>query len=191
MRAISSTFVCLTLAASLGCATNPVTGKRELSFLSEAQELAIGQQADLQPFGDLQATGGLLQVDAGQATSNPRIWAGGDVASMARFVTEAVGMGKRAALDIDRALRGLPRVKPVMPPRTTLQEIATWYYPHARRPGERRQPPEQRLVRLDQFQNRVVDQQSLLQVGRRAQAAHRTLRCHQDPRNLDRRIERL
>jgi predicted Zn-dependent protease len=28
------------------CATNPVTGKRELSFLSEAQEIAIGKQTD-------------------------------------------------------------------------------------------------------------------------------------------------
>ena len=28
-----------------GCATNPVTGKRELSFISEAQEIAMGQQA--------------------------------------------------------------------------------------------------------------------------------------------------
>ena len=38
----------------------------------------------------------------------PGVWAGGDAASMARFVTEAVGMGKRAALDIDRALSGEP-----------------------------------------------------------------------------------
>src|SRR5687768_14274638 len=29
-----------------GCATNPVSGKREVSFMSEAQEIAIGQQAD-------------------------------------------------------------------------------------------------------------------------------------------------
>ena len=31
---------------TVGCATNPVTGKREVSFMSEAQEIAIGQQAD-------------------------------------------------------------------------------------------------------------------------------------------------
>jgi predicted Zn-dependent protease len=37
----------LALAAALtACATNPVTGKRELSLLSEAQEIAIGQQSD-------------------------------------------------------------------------------------------------------------------------------------------------
>ena len=43
---------CLTtccLAVTLGaCATNPVTGKRELSLLSEAQEIQIGQAQDAQ-----------------------------------------------------------------------------------------------------------------------------------------------
>ncbi|OLC82131.1 MAG: hypothetical protein AUH72_07730 [Acidobacteria bacterium 13_1_40CM_4_65_8] len=31
-----------------GCATNPVTGKRELSLMSEAQEIQIGQQQDVE-----------------------------------------------------------------------------------------------------------------------------------------------
>ena len=30
---------------ALGCATNPVTGKKEISFVSESQELAAGKQA--------------------------------------------------------------------------------------------------------------------------------------------------
>ena len=33
-------------ALSAACATNPVSGKKELSLLSEAEELAMGQQAD-------------------------------------------------------------------------------------------------------------------------------------------------
>lgn len=33
-------------AAAAACATNPVTGKKELSFISEAEEVAMGQQAD-------------------------------------------------------------------------------------------------------------------------------------------------
>ena len=41
---------CFLFAAviSLGaaCATNPVTGKKQMSLLSEAEELAIGQQQD-------------------------------------------------------------------------------------------------------------------------------------------------
>jgi predicted Zn-dependent protease len=40
----------LTLAASLssGCATNPATGERELSLMSEAQEIELGRQMDAQ-----------------------------------------------------------------------------------------------------------------------------------------------
>jgi len=34
------------LIVSAACATNPVTGKRQMSLLSEAEELAIGQQQD-------------------------------------------------------------------------------------------------------------------------------------------------
>jgi len=34
------------LAVTAACATNPVTGKRQMSLLSEAEELAIGQQQD-------------------------------------------------------------------------------------------------------------------------------------------------
>jgi predicted Zn-dependent protease len=37
-------FILLALVALAGCATNPVTGKNELSLISEAQELNIGKQ---------------------------------------------------------------------------------------------------------------------------------------------------
>ena len=40
---ILSVIVCLSVVA---CATNPVTGKREISLMSEAEEIAYGQQAD-------------------------------------------------------------------------------------------------------------------------------------------------
>jgi predicted Zn-dependent protease len=36
------------IAAGAACATNPVSGKRQMSLLSEAEELAIGQQQDVQ-----------------------------------------------------------------------------------------------------------------------------------------------
>jgi predicted Zn-dependent protease len=38
----------LTLLASAACATNPVSGKRQMSLLSEAEEIAIGQQQDVE-----------------------------------------------------------------------------------------------------------------------------------------------
>jgi hypothetical protein len=33
--------------AGAACATNPVSGKKQMSLLSEAEELAIGQQQDV------------------------------------------------------------------------------------------------------------------------------------------------
>ena len=36
------------VALSVACATNPVTGKKQMSLLSEAEELAIGQQQDVE-----------------------------------------------------------------------------------------------------------------------------------------------
>lgn len=52
----------LTLLTGItGCATNPVTGKSELSFVSENQEIAIGEQ---QYVPTQQSQGGLYKVDA-------------------------------------------------------------------------------------------------------------------------------
>jgi len=107
---------------------------------------AIGQEADLGLFPGLAAQQGVLAVDAGQATAATGVWAGGDLASRARFVTQAVGMGKRAALDIDRALRGLPRSEAHTPAAATLDQIATWYHPHARRATAQRLPVQERLA---------------------------------------------
>src|SRR5687767_15189456 len=36
------------LAVLIACATNPVTGKRELSLMSEQQEVQLGQQYDVE-----------------------------------------------------------------------------------------------------------------------------------------------
>jgi predicted Zn-dependent protease len=41
-----SVLAALVLVAGWGCATNPVTGKKQISMMSEAEELAIGQQQD-------------------------------------------------------------------------------------------------------------------------------------------------
>src|SRR5947208_9473527 len=45
LKICAAFWLAVTLAA---CATNPVTGKRELSLLSEAQEIQIGQAQDAQ-----------------------------------------------------------------------------------------------------------------------------------------------
>ncbi len=121
----------------------------EFSLEADAIVPSIGQDPDLAPVhAVLEADGALLKVDPRQATSLERVYAGGDVSSMARFVTEAIGMGKRAAQEIDRLLQGkVPRpddgtagasavadAEPVVP----LAAINTFYFPkQARAEGER------------------------------------------------------
>lgn len=46
MRKARCLLIGVVLAACAACATNPVTGKSQISLLSEAEELAIGQQQD-------------------------------------------------------------------------------------------------------------------------------------------------
>jgi NADPH-dependent glutamate synthase beta subunit-like oxidoreductase/Pyruvate/2-oxoacid:ferredoxin oxidoreductase delta subunit len=106
---------------------------------------SVGQDAALEAFG-LPAARGVLAVDGRQRAGAPRVWAGGDVASLARHVTEAIGMGKRAALAIHRALLGdESRDDPEGPP-VPIESIATWYHPRASRAASRVLPPAERLA---------------------------------------------
>jgi len=117
----------------------------EFALIADAIVPSIGQDPDLTPLGSLDADGGLLKVDARQATSADRVYAGGDLASMARFVTEAVGMGKRAAAEIDRALRGGADAPVEIEPVVKLGSIATAYYPKQARAAEQRLDAAQRV----------------------------------------------
>ena len=117
----------------------------EFALIADAIVPSIGQDPDLAPLEGLAAEGNLLCVDARLATSAAGVYAGGDLASMARFVTEAVGMGKRAAAEIDRALRGSAEVPAEDEPVVKLGSIATAYYPKQARAGEQRLDPATRV----------------------------------------------
>lgn len=125
---------------------------------------AIGQDADLAPFGDaLAAERRLLTIAAGGATSGERVWAGGDVASMARFVTEAVGMGERAALDIHRSLAGEAAAPtfPVGESNVALGAISLFHHPAAARAAESRLEVDERLRSDAEVQLALDAQQAL------------------------------
>ncbi len=131
----------------------PVAGS-EFRLQADAVVPSIGQDPDLAALGEaLAARGALVAVDARQATSAQRVWAGGDVASMARFVTEAIGMGKRAALAIDAELRGREEAAagrlhghgaPVER-QVPFAAIASFYYPDAERAAAPRLDASRRL----------------------------------------------
>jgi Pyruvate/2-oxoacid:ferredoxin oxidoreductase delta subunit len=137
----------------------PIEGG-EFQLESDAIIAAIGQDPDLGAFANgLDANDGLLRTDRGQATGVERVYAGGDVASMARFVTEAIGMGKRAAVEIDRMLRDAARrtagngvgaragahVEPTTEPIVSPESINTFYHPHQARATEQRRSVAERL----------------------------------------------
>jgi len=128
-----------------------VTPLAASEFLLEADAVvpSIGQDPDLAPItAALEADGALLKVDRRQATSLERIYAGGDVSSMARFVSESIGMGKRAACEIDRVLGGSvdTGVDSGAEPVVTLAAINKFYYPAQAPAALRRLPAAQRLA---------------------------------------------
>ncbi len=124
-------------------------------LLADAIVTSIGQDPELDWLtGELAAERGLLQADRQMgATAAPSVWAGGDLTSMERFVTVAIGSGKRAAWAIDRALReragtaapegmaGL-EVEPLVP----LPAINLAEHPHRPRAPESRLAPALRLA---------------------------------------------
>jgi NADPH-dependent glutamate synthase beta subunit-like oxidoreductase len=126
----------------------PVAGS-EFVLLADSIIASVGQDPELAPLaGALAMDGTLLKADSRQATSEERVYAGGDAASMARFVTEAIGMGKRAAREIDRALRGNSTQGATAPeePIVGLAAINLSYHPGQARAVEARLPAAQRLA---------------------------------------------
>lgn len=136
-----------------------VTPIAESEFTLEADAIvpSIGQDPDLAPLsGAVEAEGALLRADRRQATSLERVYAGGDVASMARFVTEAIGMGKRAAHEIDSVLRRNAQgadssgdgagAKDDAERVVDLAAVNTFYYPRQPRAVEQRLPVAKRLA---------------------------------------------
>jgi len=116
----------------------------EFMLAADAVVVSIGQDAELAPFeGALESRARLLATDRWGATGSTGVWAGGDVASMERFVTAAFGMGKRAALAIHAELlrrRGAQpgALPPPEGPPVSAEAIARWYYEPAARAPERR-----------------------------------------------------
>jgi 2-oxoacid:acceptor oxidoreductase delta subunit (pyruvate/2-ketoisovalerate family) len=67
------------------------------------------------------------------------VFAGGDVATGARFVSHAIGMGREAALEIDAWLMDSTPVRATAQAPVPLSAINTFYHPHAERQTEQAQ----------------------------------------------------
>jgi NADPH-dependent glutamate synthase beta subunit-like oxidoreductase len=149
----------------------------EFALDAEAIVAAIGQDPDLAPFTAVDESGSLLGVDRGQRTSAERVYAGGDAASMARFVTEAIGAGKRAAIAIDRMLSGGARdAKPHQASADGCYDegeavvssaaINTYYHPPRARALERRRAVAGRVTSEDEVQLGMSADEALAEAER-------------------------
>jgi NADPH-dependent glutamate synthase beta subunit-like oxidoreductase/Pyruvate/2-oxoacid:ferredoxin oxidoreductase delta subunit len=111
----------------------PVTGS-DFTLDADAIVPAIGQDPDLTPLHRLlDVDGALLRIDAHQATRLSGVFAGGDVASSARFVTHAIGMGRHAAIEIDHWLMGEAVVRAAPQAPVSASAINTFYHPRVPR----------------------------------------------------------
>ena len=172
--ALACVQVCFEPGAQRGKFSVTPVGGSEFMLAADAIISSIGQDPELAALSKHFALdGALLQVDAAQATSAEHVWAGGDLASMARFVTEAIGMGQRAAQEIDRVLQGLgdPADAPAEPV-VALDNIATFYYAPQARPAEARLPPAERLASGAEVQLGLALEQALLEAERCFSCGH-------------------
>lgn len=85
---------------------------------------AIGQASDLTFLGDsgVEAPGWIV-TDDHFMTTQPGIFAGGDVVTGPATVAEAVGMGRKTAISVDRYLRGEPFPEVIEEKRILFEDI--------------------------------------------------------------------
>jgi NADPH-dependent glutamate synthase beta subunit-like oxidoreductase len=133
---------------------------------------ALGQVADLSFLGeDVKVKRRRIVIDDSGATARLPIFAGGDVATGYGTVTHAVGSGKRAALAIDRLLRGetlegFPPLdcnvhavpKDVDPTVVTFEGLNLAYFEEEPRPRQTQAPAKERVKDFTEV-NRGFDEE--------------------------------
>ncbi|MCK4861784.1 MAG: FAD-dependent oxidoreductase [Rhodobacteraceae bacterium] len=145
-----------------GFTAAPVAGSE---FTIEVNTIipAIGQDADLARWnGILNTSGPVINISGAHGkTSQPGIFAGGDVASMSRFVTQAIGMGKEAALGIVATLvDDADVVAPSQEPEVLLDRINTAYHVNHGRNTQGLAEVASRLETFDEVQQPLAPAQA-------------------------------
>jgi len=165
-------------------------GGSEHDIIAETIIPALGQMADVGFMeGKLDLTRGRVACDAAARASLEGFFAGGDVATGAGNVAAAVGSGKRAALAIDRYLRGessddLPPVNEAVhavhrDQDTTVVRLADLnldYFEVEERSGEKHLAPGLRLASFREA-NLGFDEVSALREAERCMSCGTCNRC--------------
>jgi NADPH-dependent glutamate synthase beta subunit-like oxidoreductase len=144
----------------------PIAGT-EFNLIADAVVPAIGQDPELAGVQSLARTDrAVLWTDALGTTSGDGVFAGGDVASTARFVTQAIGMGRRAAQEIDRRLQARDALPEGAGQALPLASINTYYYPGAARAESARLATGERLRGSAEVQLGLQAGQALAEAAR-------------------------
>ncbi len=127
----------------------------EFTLIADTVISSIGQDPDLggAPPGAV-LDGALVRIDDQLRTPIDGVFAGGDVASMERFVTAAFGHGKRAAASIQRYLQGDESAGVAAADIATsgFDAVNTHYHPRAPRQRQRATPAAERIGDFDEVQ---------------------------------------
>lgn len=149
---------------------NPIAGS-EFTLNVDAVVPAIGQEVELDRWPGLSSDDKpIVSIDGQHQTSMEGVFAGGDFASLDRFVTHAVGMGKRAAQDIDRYLRKVPVPAGKEKLEVPYKAINTYYHPDTKREIQDAEALQERL-------NSFVEVQRGLSVEQAAAESDRCFSC--------------
>ena len=131
----------------------PIRGS-EFAIVVDGIIPSIGQDVDLALWsGLLERAGTVLKTDAQWQTTMSGVFAGGDVATMDRFVTEAIGIGKQAAqaivnyLNPEQAAIEIVKAKEV-----PFSVINTYYHPLVKKHLAANTAVEMRLNNFDEVQ---------------------------------------
>ena len=123
--------------------------------------VTIGQDPELAAFKDLFVIDrGAIVIDDEAATGQKAVFAGGDAASMVRYVSTAVGQGERAALSIalflgDKTVEQRPVIG--MDEAVKKEEINLFYFEPINRHERERTSAAQRLGSFDEVQKALTE----------------------------------
>jgi Pyruvate/2-oxoacid:ferredoxin oxidoreductase delta subunit len=130
-------------------------------LVADAVVPAIGQDPELAALRPLLELDGTLRTDAGHATCLEGVYAGGDLASSARFVTRAIGAGRSAARQIDRWLQREHAPTDGEANAVPFEAINTFYFARAERAEATRLASGRRIEDHAEVQQGLAPEQAL------------------------------
>lgn len=157
----------------------------EFSLKANTVILAVGLEPelyDLPSLVSIQDT--MVKVDGNFATSRPGVFAGGDVSSADRFVSAAIGIGKKAAQSIARYLEQGSQAR-LEQPETSLvtseivsfKEVNLFYFSEKVRLEKGSVPPDIRLQDFREVKTGLSESQTLLE-AERCFSCGKCIRCN-------------